>query len=122
MPEYGAHRCDPCDGCRTCLVCGPQLCPGFPDGEHRLLRGEYEDRLEPPLSGAESDPAGASRHAALVAVSPGYRAFAAEMLEDDSEDIDMLWGFARWHLHGEAAEYSDWSADQWRDRWDFWNS
>lgn len=66
-----------------------------------------------------------SKHDALMAASEGYREFIAEQLDSDPEsDLYLEKGFADWSLTcaGEAEERAAWTADQWRDRWDFWNS
>lgn len=123
MPEYGTHRCDRCAACETCLICGSPTCSGFPDGRHRLLRGEYEDRLEPPLPADLRDDF--AKHAALIMASYGYREFVASKVKSRSaDDVDDLLAFADWRLtlRSEAREHSAWTRDQWQDLWDHWNS
>lgn len=63
-----------------------------------------------------------TRHESLLAASPGYAAFVAEQQEID-EDLDLVMGFADWlgYPFGVSA-YVGWTADQFREEWDRWNS
>lgn len=48
-----SHRCDPCEACRSCVICGLSSCPIYSDKRHRVrvLRpgGNEEGELSPPL-------------------------------------------------------------------------
>ncbi len=62
------------------------------------------------------------KHEALIAASPGYREFAAEMAEDP--EADMAADFAEWFLAlpDEAGDYSDRTASDWREEYEGWMS
>lgn len=63
-----------------------------------------------------------TRHEALLTTSPGYAAFVAEQQAID-EDLSLVEGFADWLVTpGEVDLFTGWTADQFREEWDRWNS
>lgn len=53
MVNASTHRHDPCEGCGTCVICGPATCSAYPDHRHRVLvvrpGGDERGELSPAL-------------------------------------------------------------------------
>lgn len=61
-----------------------------------------------------------STHERLLEVSAGYREFVAEERETEIESVRF---FASWlALPSEAPSFSEWTAERFREEWDFWHS
>lgn len=65
--------------------------------------------------------AGAAAHERLLACA-GYAAFYAEAADNDESEMVEL--FADWLIYpGEPlGRFAKWTADDFRAKWDFWNS